>query len=96
MKLQGRVMGQHRIPRHLGCHQVRVHRVGIAIGSRRDDGEQPPPHPQQASRPGVVGCEGFLRPLPGVAVGGEMFSQFLPGEHGMAAKEGFVFDDRHG
>ena len=95
VELQGRVVGQHGVPGQLGGHQVRVHRVGIAIGSRRDDGEQPTPHPHQASRLGVVGYEGLLRPLPRLAVGGEMFSQFLPGEHGMAAEEGFVFDGRH-
>jgi len=72
VKFQGGVVGQHGVAGQLGRHQVGVHRICVGIGSRREDSEQPPPHPQQMSRPGVVGQEGLLGPGSRVTVGGEV------------------------
>ena len=60
MELKGRVVGENGVRGQLGGDQVGVYRIGIWVGSRRDDREQPAPDPDQASPLRVVGKERFL------------------------------------
>ncbi len=69
VELKGCVVGENGVRRQLGCDQVGVYRIGVEVGSRRDDGEQPAPDPDQASPLGVVGKERFLGPCSDPASG---------------------------
>ena len=93
MELECRVMRQDRIRRQLGGHQIEIDGMGTRVGSWRDDGIQPAPHPDDSTGFGVVGQQRFLPPGPDLASGGEMGGQLCSGENRMPPEERLIFHD---
>ena len=81
------VMGQDRIRRQLGGHQVRIDRIAVGIGARRHDRVQSPPDVHDSSVPSVVGEQRLLAAWADRAVDDQVRSQLLAGEHRMPAEE---------
>jgi hypothetical protein len=86
---------QNRIHGQLSGDEKWVDRKRIGAGSRRDDGIQPAPHPNDSTGLLVVRQESLLRPPAEFTMGRQMLGQLLSGENRVPSEKLIMFHHRH-